>query len=526
MLFNSLTFLVFFIILFSVYVLLRKQFRLQNLLILVGSYIFYGWWDERFLILVAISTTADYLAGLGMRDEKISSWHVIKSLAFIVVLSVGLSIHDWENNWVVLVGGLSSVLLSSLIVYGFNRFHAEKRRKAFLLVSILFNLGILGFFKYFNFFAESLSDMAAVFGVELNYVTLNIVLPVGISFYTFQTMSYAIDVYYRRIEPTTHFLEHAAFVSFFPQLVAGPIERASHLLPQFMRPRNITLENLKSGATLFIWGLYKKIVIADNLAPISDRIFANPGAHSAGEILVGVLAFTFQIFCDFSGYSDMARGIARMLGFELMVNFNLPYFARTPSEFWRRWHISLSTWLRDYLYFPLGGNRKGKWKTYRNLSITMFLGGLWHGAAWTFIVWGIFHGLILIIYRTLNLDDYIIKANRVGINAVVINFTAWLAMFVLTMIAWVFFRAQSLSDVFLVYKGLMAGNSYITPMWSELLFYLWPLIVIQGLQAVKGKLEIFQEIPVFVRVNFALFALMGFLVISASGNHEFLYFDF
>ena len=254
-------------------------------------------------------------------------------------------------------------------------------------------------------------DLVSLAGISLSYATLNIVLPVGISFYTFQTMSYTIDVYNKKLKPSHSLIDVSAYVAFFPQLVAGPIERGAHLLPQFLKKRTITWENARSGVYLFIWGMFKKAVVADNLALIADPIFSDPSGLTSGELLVALLAFTFQIYCDFSGYSDMARGVARVMGFNLMINFNVPYVSLTPSEFWRRWHISLSSWLRDYLYIALGGNRGGKASTYRNLFLTMLLGGLWHGASWTFVAWGVTHGLVLILYRLLNIDSWLKSRN-------------------------------------------------------------------------------------------------------------------
>lgn len=388
MLFNSITFAAFFVAFFVLYFAAKNHYRTQNVLILAGSYFFYGWWDERFLILIAISTSADYIAGLGTAGRRLTRDHLMKAFGFVFVLSVVIPLFDWPNGKWVLAGGIGFILLAAIFLYIAERVEIERRKTLFVIGSVTVNLGVLGFFKYFNFFAGSLMSAVAQFGVQPDWVTLNIVLPVGISFYTFQTMSYTLDIYRRDMEPTSRFLEHAAFVSFFPQLVAGPIERARNLLPQFAVVRKITADGLRTGLILFVWGLFKKVVIADNLAPIANEVFANPGNFSAGELSVGVLAFTFQIYCDFSGYSDMARAIARMLGFDLMLNFNIPYVARTPSEFWRRWHISLSTWLRDYLYIGLGGNKRGNAVTYRNLILTMLLGGLWHGAAWTFIAWG------------------------------------------------------------------------------------------------------------------------------------------
>ena len=526
MLFNSSIFFVFFSIFYVVYLLLGRRIRYQNLLILISSYIFYGWWDERFLLLIALSTTTDYLAGIGARGYKLTLSHLGLSVGFLLIVSVGLGLLDWQSNSLVLVGGLLFAVATVATVFVLGRLETQPRRKAYLVTSLVVNLGILGFFKYFNFFAESLRQGALSLGLELDAATLNIVLPVGISFYTFQTLSYTLDCYKEKLEPTNQFLEHAAFVAFFPQLVAGPIERARNLLPQFSVPRIITFDKVKSGTALFAWGLYKKIVIADNIAPIADRIFSDPTAFSSGEILVGVLAFTFQIFCDFSGYSDMARGLARVMGFELMLNFNIPYISRSPSEFWRRWHISLSSWLRDYLYIGLGGNQHGKLATYRNLLITMLLGGLWHGASWTFVAWGAFHGSILVIYRLLGIDKLLNAKDRSQTATVAINVGSWSVMFALTLIGWVLFRAVTFGDAQSIFAGVIANNQWASPTWAALAFYVWPLLVIQAIQASSGKLEIFFDLPRFVRLNIALFLLLGVLLLSAPPGQEFIYFDF
>ena len=357
MFFNSLQFAVFFLIVYGLY--LNLPHRLQNRMLLVASYVFYGAWDWRFLSLIAISTVIDFYCGQAMHKST-----------------------------------------------------SDSRRKRFLLISLTANLGMLGFFKYFGFFSESLSLLFSEFGVNLDPITLNIVLPVGISFYTFQTLSYTIDIYRRDMKPCKDFLDFALFVSFFPQLVAGPIERARRLLPQLTKPRHIDLKLVSGGIYLIAWGLFKKIVIADNLGVYVDSTFANV-EFANGEVLIAVLAFAFQIYCDFSGYSDIARGLARMLGIKLMLNFNLPYIARNPSDFWRRWHISLSTWLRDYLYLSLGGNRKGNRRTYVNLFTVMLLGGLWHGAAWNFVLWGAYHGLLLGIHRAMRprLEAFVAQGN-------------------------------------------------------------------------------------------------------------------
>jgi D-alanyl-lipoteichoic acid acyltransferase DltB (MBOAT superfamily) len=318
------------------------------------------------------------------------------------------------------------------------------------------NLGMLGLFKYFNFFASSLAQLMQAAGFRVDEVTLNIVLPVGISFYTFQTMSYTIEVYRGTIRARRNLIDLALYVAFFPQLVAGPIERAGRLLPQIERPRRTGPEDLRVGAWLCLWGLFKKMVIADNLGLLAGKVFSGHHAPAGGELAVGVLAFAFQIYCDFSGYSDIARGLARLMGFRLMRNFNIPYLVADPSEFWRRWHISLSTWLRDYLYIPLGGNRRGRARTWINLMVTMLLGGLWHGASWLFVLWGLYHGLLLVAYRLAGSAWQALISSSAGVArsarhgplpAALVHMLGVLLMFVLVCGSWVLFRAPSLAFI-------------------------------------------------------------------------------
>jgi D-alanyl-lipoteichoic acid acyltransferase DltB (MBOAT superfamily) len=345
MAFDTFVFLQFFVALLLLYWLVRRSLQARNLLIVAASYLFYGWWDYRFLALILFSSLLDFAVGLALEREA-----------------------------------------------------QPRRRKGWLLLSLTGNLGVLGFFKYYDFFVESFGALATKLGWPVEARTLNIILPVGISFYTFQTMSYALDVYRRQMPATRSLTNFLAYVSFFPQLVAGPIERAQHLLPQFERTRNLTRPMLEEGVWLILWGLFKKVALADNFAPLVEMAYEQPAA-TAPVVVLGTIAFGLQIYCDFSGYSDIARGLARVLGFDIMVNFDVPYAAASLREFWRRWHISLSSWLRDYLYISLGGNRCGEGRTYLNLLLTMLLGGLWHGASWNFALWGLWHGLGLAVER-------------------------------------------------------------------------------------------------------------------------------
>lgn len=422
MIFNSLPFLVFILLFMPVYFYLRGWRRL--LWCLAGSYFFYGWWDWRFLGLIAFSTLVDYFVGLAMARTQ----------------------------------------------------HAQRRR-LLLAVSVVVNLGVLAVFKYFNFFADSLRVMLRTFGWEADWATLHIVLPVGISFYTFQSMSYTIDLYRRKIPVEQSLLRFATYIAFFPQLVAGPIVRAAELLPQFRRDHPFRWDAFVKGGTQVLWGFFKKIAIADSLAPFVDQCFESPDSFGALHLLIGLIFYSFQIYCDFSGYSDIAIGLARMLGFRFPENFRSPYFSRSFSEFWTRWHITLSSWLRDYLYIPLGGNRHGTLQTYRNLMITMLLGGLWHGASWVFVFWGLLHGLYLVGQRLLGPPfGKLLKAARLPAPLQ----SAWyiLLVYTLTNVAWVFFRSPDFATAMAMFAGIADGSSFS-----------WEL-VINKFQVLEGTLLI------------------------------------
>lgn len=344
MIFNSFEFAIFLPLVFLGYwFVFRKSLKAQNIFIIAVSYLFYGWWDWRFLSLIFLSSLVDYMVGLGLLNQT-----------------------------------------------------NQVKRKWLLAASLVMNLGALGFFKYYNFFVDSFVEAFATFGIAMEARSLQVILPVGISFYTFQTLSYSIDVYRRHLEPTRDIMAFMAYVSFFPQLVAGPIERAIHLLPQFYAPRKFDFAKAQDGLRQILWGLFKKIVIADNAAVLTNQIFENYTELSGSTLLLGAFYFAFQIYCDFSGYSDIAIGTARLFGFDIMRNFALPYFSRDIAEFWRRWHISLSTWFRDYLYIPLGGSRGNQWQKIRNTLIVFTVSGFWHGANWTFVAWGLLNGLYFI----------------------------------------------------------------------------------------------------------------------------------
>ncbi|MDQ8205001.1 MBOAT family O-acyltransferase [Pelagicoccus sp. SDUM812003] len=550
MLFNSFAFPIFFAVVLLAYWLLKRSIRYQNALLLISSYFFYGWWDPRFLTLIAISTALDYSCARLIQGDRFNASDRIKVGAFSIVsftLFLGLdfsalgSLAEFnltllfepllENRF--LIAGLSiTVVVSSCLVPLGNKLTLEARKRLFVTVSVVSNLVILGIFKYFNFFASSLSELLQLaFGYTPNELTLNIILPVGISFYTFQTMSYTIDVYRGKLTACRSLLDLATYVSFFPQLVAGPIERGAHLLPQFQKPRSVSIENIKSGLWLILWGLYKKVVIADNVAIIVNTTFgpwdkldtALTTPQDGVRILVAVYAFAFQIYCDFSGYSDIARGTSKLMGFDLMLNFKLPYFSRSPSEFWQRWHISLSSWLRDYLYIPLGGNRSGSFGTYRNLMLTMLLGGLWHGASWTFVLWGAYQGGILVAYR--------LFAPNIGIKETKASTALfqWFFMLQLTCIGWLIFRARNMETVltFLesIFTSLKISSDAIQNL-GTLLFYIWPLIIFQLVQYFKRDMEPTHKWHWFAQVNIWLFLLWGIISLANRSSQDFIYFAF
>lgn len=417
MLFNSIDFGIFLPIVFILYWLVaNKNLKLQNLLIVVASYIFYGWWDWRFLSLIFFSSLVDYFIGLGLLKQ--------------------------EN---------------------------QTKRKILLWTSILVNLGFLGFFKYYNFFLDNFVTAFSFFGTEIKASSMNIILPVGISFYTFQTMSYSIDVYRRKLEPTKDLIAFSAFVSFFPQLVAGPIERATHLLPQFYTKRIFDYTKAVDGMRQILWGLFKKIVIADNCAEYANQIFNNSAEYSGSTLVLGAIFFTFQIYGDFSGYSDIAVGTSRLFGFDLMRNFNFPYFSRDIAEFWRRWHISLSTWFRDYLYIPLGGSHGGTAMKVRNTFIIFIVSGFWHGANWTFIVWGALNAIYFLPLLLSNSNRTYLETVAQGkIFPSLKEFFLMLMTFAMTVFAWIFFRANDIGHAVSYIGEILSPSLFTVPQFSNI----------------------------------------------------------
>ena len=542
MLFNSTVFLVFFAVFAAIYFALSGRARAQNLLIVGASYLFYGWWDERFLMLLSMSAASDYIAAIGASGRRIRLRDARGAAAFLALTALASFSPSITQSWrfALLAALVVAVLAAAFFLV--DRMAPKRRRKAFLTISLAFNLGVLAAFKYFGFFVDGFASLAARFGWSVDSPTLAILLPVGISFYTFQTMSYVIDAARGDVKPSRRLIDFIAYVSFFPQLVAGPIERAARLLPQFRNARGFDSERVQSGAFLFLWGLYKKTVIADNVGKFADAAFAADAGASPAFLALGVLSFSIQIFCDFSGYSDMARGLARILGFDLMVNFNLPYFSRTPSEFWRRWHISLSTWLRDYLYVPLGGNRRGGIITCRNLFLTMLLGGLWHGAAWTFIAWGAFHGVILIFYRLARIDALLDRLSPHRAAGFAAHGTALIVMSVLTLVGWTFFRAETIADathiIGAIAKAALEGSLFGAiarlPEWPQFLYFAGPLLLVQcarrfapaPLDEIATGAFAHHKAARFARFNAGLAMLLLVIVLPAEGQQSFIYFDF
>jgi alginate O-acetyltransferase complex protein AlgI len=388
------------------------------------------------------------------------------------------------------------------------------------------NLGLLGTFKYYNFFAESLQAALARAGLAVPLAQLDVVLPIGISFYTFQSMSYVIDVYRRDLKPTRNLVEFATFVSFFPHLVAGPIMRPTALLPQIERPRTFDLHQFYHGCYLISWGLTKKVVVADNLAPLVNDLFGRWQTIDGGLALLAVYAFAFQIYGDFSGYTDAARGIAKCLGIELALNFNLPYFATSPQDFWARWHISLSTWLRDYLYIPLGGSRGGRLQLYRNLLLTMVIGGLWHGAAWTFVAWGLYQGLLLVAHRLA--EPYLARIRPVE----PIDRACWAGLrmivtFHLVCLGWLLFRASSLEQAVgmlgaIVNNLVIPQQTYLLPIAAAIV----PLLAVQVVQYAARDLDVVLRTPWYVRSAFYTACFYAYVLGGELGGSQFIYFQF
>jgi D-alanyl-lipoteichoic acid acyltransferase DltB (MBOAT superfamily) len=474
MVFNSLEFIAFFLVVYALYLALPH--RAQNWMLLAASYVFYGAWDWRFLSLLVGSTVVDFTVA----------------------------------RWLV-------------------RTSRPDRRRLLLILSLAFNLGMLGFFKYFDFFAATFVRLAGWFGLHPSPFAVHVVLPIGISFYTFMTISYVVDVYRREIQPTDNFGDFALFVAYFPHLVAGPILRASLLLPQIARPRVISSLQVTEGLWLIAWGYFLKLFLADNLADLVASVFDASATPRGGDVLVASYAFALQIFGDFAGYSNIARGLSKLMGIELNVNFRFPYFVTSPQAFWRHWHISLSTWLRDYLYIPLGGSRYGTMTTYRNLMITMLLGGLWHGAAWTFVVWGAYQGLALVVGRLVAT-----WADRAGLTlrsgVTMARVTLGLLMFHVTCFGWVIFRAHSARQVADFARQAVVDPHISGPVaaavWETLIPVALPWLVVHVLQATRDSET--APMTLSLPVRYAVYGGVFYLVLLFGDfqGAQFIYFQF
>tara|TARA_R110002050_G_scaffold296426_1_gene456390 strand:+ start:36745 stop:38196 length:1452 start_codon:yes stop_codon:yes gene_type:complete len=483
MIFNSLEFFIFLPVVFVLYWLLsKKQLKVQNILILVASYVFYGWWDWRFLSLILLSTVVDFFVANKIYSNQIQS-----------------------------------------------------KRKIWLWISVIFNVGLLGFFKYSNFFIDSWIDMFSMLGYTIKSTwTLRVILPVGISFYTFQTMSYSFDVYYKKLTPTKDFLSFATFVSFFPQLVAGPIERASNLLSQITNKRTFSYKQSVEGIKLILWGLFKKVVIADALAPIVDDIFSNYTDYPASTLIIGVTLFSFQVYGDFSGYSDIAIGTAKLFGIELMSNFKFPQFSRNVAEYWQRWHVSLSTWFRHYVYIPLGGSRVSKLKSIRNICIIFLISGFWHGANWTFIFWGAFHALVFIPVFLMG-RNAIYKDTVIGQNTFFPTLTEIgqvILTFGIVTFSRIFFRSESITDAFVFINRIFTNFSYETynhPMGYRMIDYyvLIILFILYEYAIRKDERSPFKFKSKVVRfVAYTVMILAMLLFYDDGVDRSFIYFQF
>ena len=474
MLFNSIEFLIFLIVVFVLYWFVFKKTKQQNILILVASYVFYGWWDWRFLSLIFLSTLVDFSIGkyLEITDEK-------------------------------------------------------TKRKWALGLSLTFNLGMLGFFKYYNFFIENFITAFEQLGIQMNVSSLQIILPVGISFYTFQTLSYTIDVYHKKLAPSNNFVSFASFVSFFPQLVAGPIERATNLLPQFSKERKFNYDYAVSGMKLILWGLVKKVVIADNCAVYVNQIFDNYQEQSGFTLIIGAVFFAFQIYGDFSGYSDIAIGTARLFGFDLMRNFKYPYFSRDIAEFWRNWHISLTTWFRDYVYIPLGGSRGSKMFQLRNVFIIFLVSGFWHGANWTFIAWGAINALLFVPLLLTNrnrkntdtIGDNTKRTSLKEILGIIITFS-------LTCLAWVFFRAETITEAVQYISRIFDVSNFLPSVIREKRMFpvLFIFILIEWLSRRNEIVIVFKN--KYRKIFYVFFIFVVLYSMSSAAKTSFIYFQF
>lgn len=479
MLFNSIEFLFFLPLVFFFYWMVFRLVFARNMFIVVASYVFYGWWDWRFLLLIFFTSVCSFASGILLEQTE----------------------------------------------------GCRKKQKWISAANIVLNLAVLCIFKYFNFFAENLAWLFRNLGYELDWVTLDILLPVGISFYTFQALSYTIDVYQKKLSPTHDLTTFLAFISFFPQLVAGPIERATHLLPQFSAARTFRYDEAVDGLRQIIWGFFKKVVVADNCAVAVTMIFNNYSQQSGSTLLLGALLFTFQIYGDFSGYSDIAIGTSRLFGIRLMKNFNFPYFSRDIAEFWRRWHISLTTWFRDYVYIPLGGSRGSRWMSFRNTMVIFLLSGLWHGANWTFIIWGAYHALLF-------LPLLLLGKNRKYKNTVAagkwwpgLKESAQMGItFILVLLGWIIFRAENIGQAWDYFQYMFSASLFSWPVWEGREIAcggILILMLVEWIQRNKEHALQFENQVRQVGVRWAIYYVVVLLILMFGGESvDFIYFQF
>jgi D-alanyl-lipoteichoic acid acyltransferase DltB (MBOAT superfamily) len=489
MIFNSIDFAIFLPVVFLGYwFVFNRNLLLQNLFVVAASYVFYGWWDWRFLVLMTVTIVCSWVSGVWIANTRCRS--------------------DLDEKAI------------------------RRRARRITVANIVLNLLVLGFFKYYNFFVQNFVEAFTLFGNELSVHTLKIILPVGISFYTFQALSYSIDVYREKIAPTKDIVSFFAFVSFFPQLVAGPIERATNLLPQFQSKRTFDYAQAVDGMRQILWGLFKKMVVADNCAVVVNQIFENYTFHSSGNLLIGGVLFAFQIYGDFSGYSDIAIGSARLFGIKLMRNFAFPYFSRDIAEFWRRWHISLTTWFRDYVYIPLGGSRVSKAKVVRNTFIIFLVSGLWHGANWTFIVWGAYHALLflplLLLGKNRKHIDVVVAENR--LFPTLKECLSMLLTFFLVVIGWIFFRADTIGDAMHYLVGICDKSLFAMPNGIKMIAKCGVFIVFMlfvewfGRNEQHGLAQLNKIKPI---LRYSFYYLILLLIMLFVGKEQvFIYFQF
>ena len=563
MLFQTVEFLILLIVvLVAIMVIKRRSW--QHGMLTAASFVFYGWWDVRFLLLIVLSTVVDYSAAMGIVKSKLMTAKRRAMLSFLLIgAAVFFLLPNWPEwqaalksgsmpaagtPWIARWSGLfpsigfvvAIAILGPLTYALWARLADKSRRRAFLLTSVLVNLGVLAFFKYFNFFMDSAQSVAGSLGSNLSVTALEVALPVGISFYTFQTMSYTIDVYRGQLRPEKSLLRLGLYVSYFPQLVAGPILRPKEFLPSLRHSWVLRVGNLRSGFNLALVGLFKKVIIADNLAPLVDVIFSHPEGQSSIVIMLGAMLFAIQIYCDFSGYTDIARAISRMFGVEIPINFNFPYFSTSMTQFWRRWHISLSSWLRDYLYIPLGGSRISIPMTYVNLMITMLLGGLWHGASWNFVVWGGYQGALLAGNKLLA----VWTARTAWLSRWSTHWTGlvvrWGITTYLWLLGWLIFRVTDFSDLWYCVKkfvlfdgalglgaaGLGRGDPF-TAVGAAAVFCVlhaadYMLLCRTG-STIATRLG---SVPYLVRASVYVLAAVAFFFAWPTENGAFIYFQF